>query len=162
VTTRVLVGSPAARAPEREREEAGESGVCTTVSTKHFEPVGARFCIHSRLWRSGHALSRIFTRSEHGRYLILPTGLFCRGINDRHKLCSTCVMSDLLHLPKVGINPTPDFPTAEQIELAEQVRHQLEERYLRSPTAPSLVQKLSGEDPLNPSAPKVRILSPRY
>jgi hypothetical protein len=49
-------------------------------------------------------------------------------------------MPDLLHAPKVGVEPTPDFPTDAEIEMAEQLRQQLEKRYLGPSTAPSSVQ----------------------
>lgn len=35
---------------------------------------------------------------------------------------------------------SPDFPTREEIELAEQLRRELEERYLGSPAPPSSEQ----------------------
>ena len=41
---------------------------------------------------------------------------------------------------------SPDFPTREEIELAEQLRRELEERYLGSSAPPSSVQKGSVED----------------
>jgi hypothetical protein len=40
----------------------------------------------------------------------------------------------------------PDFPTREEIELAEQLRRKLEERYLGQSAPPSAVPKGSAED----------------
>jgi len=82
----------------------------------------------------------MFTHSDPGECLIRLTGLFFQGIHDRHKLCIRCVMPDLLHVPKVGAEPTPNFPTDAEIELAEQLRQQLEKQYLGRSTALSSVQ----------------------
>jgi hypothetical protein len=44
-----------------------------------------------------------------------------------------------------SVEPTPKFPSAAEIELAEQLRHQLEERYLEASAAPPSPQNRSGE-----------------
>ena len=50
-----------------------------------------------------------------------------------------------LHNHDISFEPAPRFATDAGIELAEQLRHQLEERYLGSSEAPSRLQARSGE-----------------
>ena len=54
----------------------------------------------------------------------------------------------MLHVsnPQDVSGASPDFPTREEIELAEQLRRELEERYLGSSAPPSSGQKGSVED----------------
>jgi hypothetical protein len=50
-----------------------------------------------------------------------------------------------LHNPETSVEPVPRFPSDAEVALAEQLRHQLEERYLGPPAAPSPVQARSDE-----------------
>jgi hypothetical protein len=50
-----------------------------------------------------------------------------------------------LHNHDTGVEPAPRFASAAEIELAEQLRYQLEERYLGPSTAPSPLQTQSVE-----------------
>ncbi len=45
-----------------------------------------------------------------------------------------------------GVEPTPKFASVAEIELAEQLRHQLEERYLEASAAPPSLLNRSGEN----------------
>ena len=51
-----------------------------------------------------------------------------------------------LHNHDASVEPAPAFASDAEIALAEQLRHQLEERYLGSPATPLPVQASSGED----------------
>ena len=50
-----------------------------------------------------------------------------------------------LHNHDASDEPAPSFPSVAEIELAEQLRHQLEERYLGPSAAPPPLQERSGE-----------------
>jgi hypothetical protein len=50
-----------------------------------------------------------------------------------------------LHNHDPGVEPTPRFASDAEIRLAEQLRHQLEERYLGPSAARSPLQARSGE-----------------
>jgi len=50
-----------------------------------------------------------------------------------------------LHNHDPGVEPTPRFASDAEIRLAEQLRHQLEERYLGPSAARSPLQAQSGE-----------------
>ena len=50
-----------------------------------------------------------------------------------------------LHNSDRNSDPVPSFATDAEIELAEQLRHQLEERYLAPAAAPAPVQTRSNE-----------------
>jgi hypothetical protein len=51
-----------------------------------------------------------------------------------------------LHNHDASVEPAPAFASDAEIALAEQLRHQLEKRYLGSPATPLPVQASSGED----------------
>jgi hypothetical protein len=51
-----------------------------------------------------------------------------------------------LHNHDTGVEPTPSFASDAEIRLAEQLRHQLEERYFGPPATPSPSQTPPGED----------------
>jgi hypothetical protein len=55
-------------------------------------------------------------------------------------------MLKILHYPDSSGEPTPDFPTDAEIELAERLRQQLEKQYLGPPASLSSVQQRPGED----------------
>jgi hypothetical protein len=55
-------------------------------------------------------------------------------------------MPKTLHHPDTSAEPTPRFATGAEIELAEQLRHQLEERYLEPSAAPPSLQNQSDEN----------------
>ena len=50
-----------------------------------------------------------------------------------------------LHNHGISVEPVPRFATDAEIELAEQLRHQLEERYFGPSAAPAPLQARSGE-----------------
>ena len=50
-----------------------------------------------------------------------------------------------LHSHAAGVEPAPAFASDAEIALAEQLRHELEKRYLGSPATP-LPMQASGED----------------
>ena len=50
-----------------------------------------------------------------------------------------------LHNHDTGVEPAPRFATDAEIKLAEQLRHQLEERYLGPSAAPTPLQARSRE-----------------
>ena len=50
-----------------------------------------------------------------------------------------------LHNHDASDEPAPSFPSVAEIELAEQLRHQLEERYLGPSASPPPLQERSGE-----------------
>ena len=54
-------------------------------------------------------------------------------------------MAKLLPRQESGAEPTPKYASDAEIELAAQLRHQLEQRYLDSSAAPSSPQNRSGE-----------------
>jgi hypothetical protein len=50
-----------------------------------------------------------------------------------------------LHNHATSVEPAPRFATDAEIELAEQLRYRLEERYLAPSAAPAFLQARSGE-----------------
>jgi hypothetical protein len=50
-----------------------------------------------------------------------------------------------LHNHNASVEPAPSFASDAEIELAEQLRHQLEERYLGPYAAPLPLQEQSGK-----------------
>lgn len=75
---------------------------------------------------------------------VLPRiALFQRPIFYGHTIC---MRLGVFHHHDLTGEPTPAFASAAEIELAEQLRHQLEERYLEAFTAPPSLQKISGEN----------------
>jgi len=63
-----------------------------------------------------------------------------------HALCMTQDMLKSLPQQHTSVEPTPTFASAAEIELAEQLRHQLEEQYLEASAAPPSLQNRSGEN----------------
>ena len=55
-------------------------------------------------------------------------------------------MPKTLPRPDTVVELTPKFASAAEIELAEQLRHQLEERYLEASAAPPSLQNQSDEN----------------
>jgi len=55
-------------------------------------------------------------------------------------------MLRILQPSDTSVEPTPDFATDAEIELAERLRHQLEERYLGPSAPPSSGHKRPGDD----------------
>ena len=51
-----------------------------------------------------------------------------------------------LHSHDTSVEPTPRFASEAEIRLAEQLRHELEERYFGPPATPSPLQTRPGED----------------
>jgi len=63
-----------------------------------------------------------------------------------HAVCVGHVMLKIqLHNHDASAEPAPSFASDAEIELAEQLRHQLEERYLGVSAAPPPLQERSGE-----------------
>jgi hypothetical protein len=58
---------------------------------------------------------------------------------------SALFMPKTLPPPDAGVQLTPKFASTAEIELAEQLRHQLEERYLEASAAPASLQSRLGE-----------------
>jgi hypothetical protein len=54
-------------------------------------------------------------------------------------------MPKALHPSDTGVELTPKFASAAEIELAEKLRRQLEDRYLEASAAPPSLQNRSGE-----------------
>jgi hypothetical protein len=77
---------------------------------------------------------------------ILSIALFQRRIPCGHGLCIGALMPNPFPPPGTGVEPTPNFASTAEIELAEQLRHKLEERYLEASGAPASLQSRSGEN----------------
>jgi len=70
------------------------------------------------------------------------SALFQRRISDGQALCTSAAMLKILHRLKImpraatSVEPGPTFATDAEIELAAQMRHQLEERYFEPSPEP--------------------------
>jgi len=69
---------------------------------------------------------------------------FDKTFHCRHAIClkKPVMLKTQLHNRDTGVEPAPRFASDAEIKLAEQLRHQLEERYL----APSADPHLPGRD----------------
>jgi hypothetical protein len=76
---------------------------------------------------------------------ILGIALFQCRIAYGHTLCISAIMPKALHPSDTGVELTPKFASAAEIELAEKLRRQLEDRYLEASAAPPSLQNRSGE-----------------
>ena len=87
-------------------------------------------------------LSLLFTWTAATGALLSRSALFQRRISDGHALCVSAVMLKILHRLKIlrraatSVEPGPTFASDAEIELAAQIRHQLEERFFEPSPEP--------------------------
>ncbi len=87
----------------------------------------------------------MFTWALQYKSLLLRSALFRRSIFGGHAICINEGVLTTLHHPDPSGEPTPAFASDAEIELAEQLRHQLEARLLETSVKSSSSKNTSAE-----------------